>query len=64
MSDVLKHMNDQIKPEPPIYVERKYCPDCKCYVQAQLTLFDPDNIDDGFIWECLQCGNAIEYLED
>jgi len=47
-----------------LIIERKYCPDCKCYVQAQISLYNPDNPDEGLIWECLQCGNAIEFLDE
>ena len=47
-----------------IVVERKYCPDCKCYVQAEIAPYNPDNIDEGLIWQCLQCGCAIEFLDE
>ena len=44
-----------------IAVERKYCPDCKCHVQAQVV---PDEVEtDKLIWQCLQCGCAIEFFE-
>ena len=48
----------------PIIVERKFCPDCKCYVQAEVSFYNPDNHDEGLIWQCLQCGCAIEFLDE
>jgi RNase P subunit RPR2 len=47
-----------------IIVERKYCPDCKAYVQAEVTYLNPDKPDEGMIWQCLQCGCAIEPLDE
>jgi len=46
-----------------IVVERKFCPDCGCHVQAEITKYDPDDPESSLIWKCLQCGNAIEYFE-
>jgi RNase P subunit RPR2 len=44
----------------PIVVERKYCPDCKSYVQAEVS---KDEVDpEKLIWQCLQCGCGIEYV--
>lgn len=47
-----------------IKVERKYCPDCKCQVQAEKTLYNPDEPDEGLIWQCLECGCAIEWVDE
>jgi len=46
-----------------IVVERKFCPDCRCHVQAEITKYDPDDPESSLIWQCLQCGNAIEFFE-
>lgn len=42
----------------PIEVERRYCPDCGCYVQAELV-----KADDMWEWNCLECGCCIEWYE-
>jgi hypothetical protein len=44
--------------------ERKYCPDCRCYVQAEFVEgvedADGNTYDE---WNCLECGCCIEWYE-
>jgi hypothetical protein len=47
-----------------IIVERKYCPDCKCQVQAEVSKYNPDDPESLLIWQCFQCGCAIEFIDE
>lgn len=47
-----------------ITVKRRYCPDCKCWVQAEFhEAVKADDNKEYDEWICLECGCCIEWEE-
>jgi hypothetical protein len=44
--------------------ELRYCPECDALTTQKLVLYDPDDPNGMWIWQCTDCGEPVDIKKD